>query len=619
MNVFYKVFIAATLAIGLIVGQTAVFGATFTVSNISDAGAGSLRKAILDANANPGADDIDFSIAGTIQPLTALPDITDAVNMDATTAPGYAGAPLVELDGQLFASGNGLTLNRHFGSTIKGLVINRFPGHGIFTNGGDHVIAGNYIGTDITGKLASANGLANIWLNFPEDNILIGIDPLEPISNDRNVFGDFGVNAPNDHLGRLSSHIVCFAGSGVTIAGNHIGVDVTGTQVFNHLADPDRDPHGIGSICTDVTIGGDAPELANIIGGLVTHAGIENVNSENNKVIGNFIGTDVTGILDFGNHEGIFNIFDSPENVYENNVVANNNVGILHAFGSFDAVYKGNSIYSNDDAGIRMGQNGTNSVFKQNYIGTNKDGDRLGNGGPGIHLYSSTGLTDHTGAKDNLIAENVIAYNEGPGVLLGSDIDPDDGFDGDALRNAIVANSIFANGGLGIDLTAGFVPFVCDPSIFLCAENRLDQISSPDGVTPNDHLDLDEGANNFQNFPTLNWAKEWQGKLRVHGHLKSERNKSYRIDIYANDAADPSGNGEGQRHLGYFEVETNGEGNTVVETKNEIEIGGGFVDIGDYVTVTATELCTPDLPDEGNCPFGMSSTSEFSAAVAVTK
>ena len=40
--------------------------ATFAVTNLQDGGAGSLRQAIVDANARPGADAIDFDVAGVI-------------------------------------------------------------------------------------------------------------------------------------------------------------------------------------------------------------------------------------------------------------------------------------------------------------------------------------------------------------------------------------------------------------------------------------------------------------------------------------------------------------------------------------------------------------------------
>ena len=60
---------------------------TYTVTNLSDSGAGSLRQAITDANANPGADSIVFmnGLTGTITIVTALPNLTDEVTL---TGPG---------------------------------------------------------------------------------------------------------------------------------------------------------------------------------------------------------------------------------------------------------------------------------------------------------------------------------------------------------------------------------------------------------------------------------------------------------------------------------------------------------------------------------------------------
>src|SRR5262249_55444478 len=67
----------------------------FLVTTADDAGAGSLRQAILDANATPGANEIDFAIgkggAQTIRPATALPAVTNPVVIDGTTQPGFAG------------------------------------------------------------------------------------------------------------------------------------------------------------------------------------------------------------------------------------------------------------------------------------------------------------------------------------------------------------------------------------------------------------------------------------------------------------------------------------------------------------------------------------------------
>jgi hypothetical protein len=81
------------LGIGAVLAALAapVGAATFSVVNTSDGGLGSLRQAILDANANLGADSISFAIAGSgLQTIHALDTmiITDAVVIDGFTQSG---------------------------------------------------------------------------------------------------------------------------------------------------------------------------------------------------------------------------------------------------------------------------------------------------------------------------------------------------------------------------------------------------------------------------------------------------------------------------------------------------------------------------------------------------
>src|SRR6187401_1100687 len=99
-------------------------GAVFTVINTDDTGVGSLRQAILDANALAGADTINFNIPGgggvrTITPQSTLPTITSPVTIDGYTQPGAAANTLavgdnavllIELNGTS-ATGNGLTIS----------------------------------------------------------------------------------------------------------------------------------------------------------------------------------------------------------------------------------------------------------------------------------------------------------------------------------------------------------------------------------------------------------------------------------------------------------------------------------------------------------------------------
>src|SRR3982751_4826682 len=107
---------------------------TFLVKNNNDSGVDSLRQAILNANANPGSDDIAFAIGTgpqTIALQSALPPISGPLIIDGATQPGYTGTPLIRLDGSLSGTNsNGLTISAP-GGAITALVIVNFDGNGI--------------------------------------------------------------------------------------------------------------------------------------------------------------------------------------------------------------------------------------------------------------------------------------------------------------------------------------------------------------------------------------------------------------------------------------------------------------------------------------------------------
>src|SRR5918995_5038985 len=88
------------ILIFLICCQLPGYAATFVVTNTNDSGPGSLRQAILDANANPGSDVVNFNIGSglkTITPASGFP-ITDPVLIDGTTQPGFSGTPLIQIN-----------------------------------------------------------------------------------------------------------------------------------------------------------------------------------------------------------------------------------------------------------------------------------------------------------------------------------------------------------------------------------------------------------------------------------------------------------------------------------------------------------------------------------------
>src|SRR5579884_2498051 len=131
------------------------------VSNTNDDGPGSLRHAILDANATRGADTIVFQIPGigvqTIAPQSPLPPITQPLIIDGTTQLGYVKSPLIELDGQNAGAGaDGLMLAAE-PCTVAALIVNRFAQNGIVLPKGGQV-SGCYVGTTATGTAVAPNG-----------------------------------------------------------------------------------------------------------------------------------------------------------------------------------------------------------------------------------------------------------------------------------------------------------------------------------------------------------------------------------------------------------------------------------------------------------------------------
>src|SRR6185295_985574 len=108
----------------------------------------------------------------TITPLSALPTITDPVVIDGSTQPGFAGVPIIELNGTSAGSGvNGLLITAG-NSTVRGLVINRFNNIAISLSGaGGNTIRGNYIGTAANGTSAQANAFGVLITNGSSNNI----------------------------------------------------------------------------------------------------------------------------------------------------------------------------------------------------------------------------------------------------------------------------------------------------------------------------------------------------------------------------------------------------------------------------------------------------------------
>lgn len=146
-------------------GQT-----TFTVTNNGDAGPGTLRQAIVDANAISGVDVIEFSAQFNIVLNSNLPQITDALIIDGTTVPGYSGTPLIKVESNTFGAhfqvnnANSIGISGiEFSTTVTGNTAIRVLGNVNSATITDNFIKGMPFGiwTEATNATITGNDFSN--------------------------------------------------------------------------------------------------------------------------------------------------------------------------------------------------------------------------------------------------------------------------------------------------------------------------------------------------------------------------------------------------------------------------------------------------------------------------
>ena len=496
-----------------------------------------LRAAIVEANAQSGANEVDFAIPGsgvqTIQLGSQLPTVTDTSG--PTTIDGYT-QPGASPNSSQFASNAQLRIAlRGTGShgidalritspnnVVRGISFYNFR-RSVWLAGGNakgNRVVGNFVGTDPGGTFG-----------FPGSALdLDGIGVELSAGANHNAVGEATLAGRNVISGNARHGIACYSGASNTVYNNIVGLSPLGDRRLMNVK------HGSdwNSVCANNVIGGTGSLQRNIFSGNGVPnandgaAGVEVSHGPGNtgqQIVGNCFGTDITCT---SSPSWTFNAF----------------WGIHIEDTASNVLIDDNVVVSSRSAAIKLEErNTTGNIVSNNLVGVGPDGRALPNHAPGIIV--TEGATNNRIGPGNIVAHNPV------GVRIS-----DPGTDG----NTITRNSIFANGGLGIDL-------------------------DPTGVSPNDAGDGDSGPNQQLNFPVLSSAT----RTSVRGTACS----GCRVEVFIADP-DPSGFGEGRTFLAAAVAD--GSGNFTVA------ISG--VSAGQTVTATATD--------------GQGNTSEFAKRISVS-
>lgn len=546
--------------------------ANYIVSNTSDSGVGSLRYALQMCLTAEGPHLISFNIPTTdngydatagvwvINPSSDLPLIMKGgVTIDGTTQTAFAGDTNL-LGPEIVIDGNG---NRDYGlrfmnagnAVVKGINIRRFTKGMQFYNSPNSCVKGCYIGTNHTGSEIMANDIGLEFISNSDDAIIGDSSPSE-----RNIVSG------NQHIGiRLLDVKRC------KVIGNYIGTDRTGT-----VALPNYDGMSLEGAVQQCIIGGTEPGEGNLISGNTDYGlPLFGAGATQNVIIGNFIGTDVTGTEAIGNTYGV--LFDdgsfgnrvggesdserniisgnvgygvffynngTNSNVLRNNYIGTdvngtaavpNTAGIIIDGISYNNIIDRNIISGNLQSGIGINITGSDeNVITRNFIGIDVIGNPLPNGMDGIRISQGPRRTKIGGTTDEA---NVIANNGGCGVYITND---------NCTENLISCNSFYGNGSLAIDL---FEP----------------------GVNPNDPGDTDTGVNDKLNYPEITAIEQTRDIMHIEGILDTHNPEQCEVQVYM-AWPDPSGHGEGYAYFHSVTPDNNGYWQTDINISGSVEI-----------------------------------------------
>lgn len=618
---------------------TASFANTFSVSNTNDAGAGSLRQAILDANAHIGTDTVTFSTAGSIT-LASQISITDVVYINGYSAPGASAGSfaarsitvqvitpspvgyglIVSASNTIISGINFISMTNgsagmvsiHYNAGASTTPVNtvwiwgcsfntNLAGTATYTN------AGGY-GVSLYGNSSLGNSNTSGWIIGTNGD---GV-------NDTNEGNQFSQPDPALGVNAFIEPIRLFNNDNFIVAGNYFGLKADGVTPLQTFT-----TSGVGlnygialTNCTGFRIGTDGNGVSdaiernvfagmrsaaiyingNINGGVYFNDGNTQYTNRlvgNNQVNGNYFGTDASGMTAGSNtrnrtnvaFEGSgYNKIGDSTNLLKRNVMVNSALGNIFISGT--------KFYSGNPATAKY------NVIANNYIGVLADGSTAaGNTGAGVYLNANnTGTAGDTGVYKTSVYKNIIANNTARGIDVRTSVNALLCFD-----NTFSQNSIYNNTGLGINLGNTGGTTTVNPN--------NGTLATP--TTANLNRDMDYGVITLLGFGT--------NTLTVSGYVGNNPAGTTSFSGVANPVieffiADGStgqaGNiisgdgksvehGEGKIYLGSLTADNNGL------FSGTLDVTGKGVTSASQITNTATEM------------FATGSTSEFGANAAM--
>jgi hypothetical protein len=515
----------STLSMLTFLSAMPAISATITVTSTADPTAAqcTLHDAIAAANTNAvvggcingdvGPDTIAFNIPASDAGCSAATGVCTI--KPAATLPEFTEPALINGYSQPNAHANTLAVGDDAVLLIEIDATNLNPVFGFKSTSSGSTVRGlivNHI--NLNGMYCQYEACANnltIAGNFlgvdHTGTTVVGLQP--PIYLQTSSGMTIGGATPADR-NIIGAGILLSVCSNGTVQGNYFGVTKSGTAAL--LPAP---TYAVTIANSDhILVGGTAAGAGNVIGAWNTDA--INIHSDNstlqpphdNVIEGNFIGTNASGTSLLSPGQTGVNIGNTFGGLGPGtgNIIGGSTPGA------------GNVIAGAGTAGLFLQTDEKDVVVQGNFIGTDASGHfPLGNA-IGVGLYGGSGTLGGETAGSG----NHIAFNSSFGV---------------SVRNAtgweILGNDVSTNGGLGISLS-GATP------------------------TPNDDGDADDGANHLQNYPVLDAVTIGaKTTANISGSLNSTTNTTFRIEFFASAACDPSGSGQGKVYIGSHDVMTN--------------------------------------------------------------